>query len=84
MNFGGNKAHIEKTRKRVLALCKPGDFGICPPPLDAQVALNELCRYFLGDGWYASLPLPQEQVNTEIVFDIECLYKGAADAGKGE
>lgn len=48
------------------------------PPMDAQVALHELCHYFLGDNWYdesgATLP---EQVNTNIVCEIEKYYKGA-------
>lgn len=35
-------------KEHVLSLCKPGDYGIMAPPMDAQVALNELCRYFLG------------------------------------
>lgn len=60
----------------LLSLTKEGDYGIMPPPMDAQVALNELCRYFLGEDWYTVNPVSQEQVNTEIVGAIETLYKG--------
>lgn len=57
-------------------------YGICPPPLNAQVALNELCEFFLGEDWYTTLSLHQEQVNTEIVYAIECMYKGDRKRGK--
>lgn len=63
--------------KRLLMLTKGDkvDYGICPPPMDAQAAVNELARYLLGDEWYISFPLSQEQANTEIVYEIERLYK---------
>jgi len=66
----------EETRERLLKLTNEKDYGLCSPPMDAQVALNELCRYFLGEDWYTALPESQEQVNTEIVYEIETRYKG--------
>ncbi len=63
------------TRERILKLTNGKDYGICSPPMDAQVALNELCRYFLGE-WYSAMPQSQKQVNTEIVYGIETRYKG--------
>jgi len=63
-------------RDRILKLTDGKDYGICSPPMKAQVALNELCRYFLGEDWYTTLPESQEQVNTEIVYEIETRYKG--------
>ena len=42
----------------------------CPPPMDAQVAINFLSDYLIGENWYVALPLSQEQVNTEIVNKI--------------
>lgn len=64
-----DKAHI-------LSLCEPGDYGIFAPPMKAQVALNELCRYLLGDDWYdPSGATNPEQVNTAIVYEIESRYK---------
>mgnify|MGYP001451354908 CR=1 FL=1 len=62
-------------RNRILKLTNGKDYGMCPPPMKAQTALNELCRYFLGENWYVALPLSQEQVNTEIVYEIESKYK---------
>ncbi len=62
----------------IQSLCKDIDCGILAPPMDAQVAVNELCRYFLGADWcdYSGATHP-EQVNTNIVCAIEKQYKGA-------
>ena len=62
--------------KYILSLCEKGDYGIFAPPMKAQTAVNELCRYFLGNDWYTCCTNP-EQVNTEIVVEIERRYKGA-------
>lgn len=64
------------TLKRILKLTNGKDYGLCSPPMKAQVALNELCRYFLGEDWYNVMPESQEQVNTQIVYEIETRYKG--------
>lgn len=65
-------------KEHILSLCEKGDFGIITPPMKAQTALNELCRYFLGEGWYsASGATHPEQINTEIVAEIERKFKGA-------
>lgn len=38
----------EDIKKRILSLCdSKKDYGICSPPMDAQVALNELCNHLL-------------------------------------
>lgn len=64
--------------EHIKSLCKPGDYGIFNPPMDAQVALNELCRYLLGPDWYDSSGCTApEQINTEIVCQIEMKYPGA-------
>lgn len=70
-----HKKTDKQMRKRILKLCKDGDYGIFSPPMDAQVAVNELCRYLLGDDWYCVNPLCSEQINTEIVYEIEKQYK---------
>lgn len=41
------------------------------PYMNAQTAINELCRYFLGDDWYIVDPLNNEQANVHIVWEIE-------------
>lgn len=65
----------EEIRERVLSLAKEGDYGIMSPPMDAQVALNELCKHLLGENWYVVDPMSTEQVNTNIVYEIERKYK---------
>lgn len=62
----------------ILSICKNIDTGIFLPPMDAQTAVDELCRYFLGDDWYdTSGTTNSEQINTIIVCEIENNYKGA-------
>lgn len=65
----------EETRERILTLAKDIDCGLFSPPMDAQVALNELCKHLLGDDWYVTSPISVEQCNTEIVYAIERKYK---------
>lgn len=72
----------EELVARILDLTEPGDYGIFSPPMDAQVALNELCRYFLGDDWYSVGNITTSQVNTEIVYEIERQYKGKKQKGR--
>lgn len=60
----------------IKSICK--DDGTRPMSMDAQTALNELCRYFLGSDWYDDSGLVHpEQVNVNIVCAIERKYKGA-------
>lgn len=63
-------------KEHILSLAEDVDCGIFSPPMDAQVAVNELCRYFLGEDWYSVNPISQNQLNTEIVYEIESNYKG--------
>ena len=64
----------EEIRERVLSLAEDGDYGIMSPPMDAQVALNELCRHLLGEDWHVVGPMSLEQINTNIVYEIELIY----------
>lgn len=59
---------------RTLKLTEPGEYGIFPPPMKAQIAVDELCRFFLGEDYW-TIVSNNEQANTEIVFEIECRYK---------
>ena len=52
--------------------CKDED--ICPPPLDAQRAIDFLKDYLLGENWCSTMPMSTEQINTEIVYKILCRY----------
>ena len=73
-HYKNRKETNKEIAERILKLAEPGDYGIFPPPMDAQVALNELCRFFLGDDWYCVLQIHTGQVNTEIVYEIESKY----------
>lgn len=77
------KKKEEKIRNRIFNLTDKKDYGIFPPAMDAQTAVNELCRYFLGDDWY-TVTMATAQVNTEIVYEIEMKYKGKRKSGRGK
>ena len=61
--------------ERILKLTNCKDYDICPPPTDPQVAFNELTRYLLGEDFYVDMPLCSTQCNTEILCEIEYVYK---------
>jgi len=46
------------------------DYGLCPPPLEAQYGLNILIDHFLGHNWYTVMPISQKQVNAEAIYEI--------------
>lgn len=72
--FKWRKETDKETIRRLLKLTDEKNYGIFAPPMDAQVALIELCRHFLGEDWYSVNPVSQEQINTEIVYEIERKY----------
>ena len=45
-------------------------YGICPAPMDAQLALNILTNYLLGEDWYVVMPMNTKQVNACVVEQI--------------
>lgn len=51
------------------------DYGIFPPPTNAQVGLNVLAKHFLGEDWYTTLSINNEQVNTEMIYEILKKYR---------
>ena len=60
----------------LLSLCEYD--GTTIHPMKAQVAVDELRRYFLGEDWYDTSGVTNtEQVNTNIVAEIEIKYRGA-------
>ncbi len=75
MKWFKKKETYQEKVDRILDLCKDVDCGILTPPMEAQIALNELFRYFLGENYYTANPISQEQINTEMVHLIEMSYK---------
>ena len=49
-------------------------YGILPAPTEAQLAVNVLQEYLLGEDYYVVDPLPNCQANTIIVHDILLQY----------
>lgn len=45
------------------------NYGIMPPPCDAQLGLNCLIVHLLGKDWY-SFSASNEQANTEAIYEI--------------
>lgn len=77
-----NKETSQETMKRILKLTNIKNDPDVIPYMKAQTAVNELCRFFLGEDWYVVDPLSTEQVNVNIVYEIErmfpnkCIKKG--------
>lgn len=77
-----NKETSQETMKRILKLTNIKNDPDVIPYMKAQTAVNELCRFFLGEDWYVVDPLNAEQVNVNIVYEIErmfpnkCIKKG--------
>ena len=71
MKIFKRKETPQETSDRIIKLTDGKDYGIFPPPMKPQTAVNELCRFILGDDWYSVNPLGAEQINTEIVYTIE-------------
>ena len=44
------------------------------PCLPANLAVDFLCNYLLGEDWYCVMPMHAEQVNAEIVQEILMKY----------
>ena len=68
--FFHKKETNKERRERLLKLCEDGG-------MDAQVAINELCRYLLRENWYIVDPVNNVQANTIIVDEIESKYRDA-------
>lgn len=70
-----NRETPQETEKRLLKLTNIKNDPDVAPYIEPQVALNELCRFFLGEDWYVTDPLSTKQVNYWIVYDIERKFK---------
>lgn len=57
-------------KKKLFDILSDETYGICPAPMSAEVALQILTDYLLGEDFYISMPLSPRQANTEIVAAI--------------
>ena len=62
----------EQINERLLNLCHEGDFGICPPPMDTEVALNELSNFFLGVDFNSS---ENQESLSKLIYQIKLKCK---------
>lgn len=53
---------------------KARDMGLMQPPLNAQLAVDFLKNYLLGEDYYVIDPVNTEQCNAQIVHDILWKY----------
>lgn len=53
---------------------KAKDMGLMQPPLNAQLAVDFLKNYLLGEDYYVINPVNTEQCNAQIVHDILWRY----------
>lgn len=72
--FRRRETHKERAG-RLFKLTNQKDYGMYPPPMDAQVAIDELARYLLGNDWHIVMPIGAKQANTQIVYEIERKYR---------
>lgn len=63
------KETATERRERLKKLCD--DRGC----MDAQVAVNELEKYLLGEDWYIVDPVNNLQANAIVVDEIESMYR---------
>lgn len=53
---------------------KAKDCGLMQPPLNAQLGIDFLKDYLLGESWYVVNPVNTKQCNSEIVHEILMKY----------
>ena len=61
---------MNKHKKKLFEILSDTTYGICPAPMSADMALQILTTYLLGENFYIVMPLSPEQANTEIVATI--------------
>ena len=58
------------------------DTNLMPEPTSDADFRKSIIKYFLGDDWYVTDPLGQEQINTCALFSIKSHYKGINSKNK--
>jgi len=61
---------VNECKKVLFERLSDDTFGMCPAPMSADLALQILKDYLLGEDFYIVMPSPQEQANTIIVATI--------------
>ena len=61
---------MTENKQKLFEIFENSDYGLMPAPMSAQFAINTLCDYLLGDDFYITDPVSQEQANTLIIYNI--------------
>ena len=61
---------MNKNKEKFIEILRDNTYGIFPAPTSAELALEVICDYLLGEDWYVNMAISQEQVNTCIVDNI--------------
>ena len=61
---------MTENKEKLFGIFENSDYGLMPAPMSVQFAINTLCDYLLGDDFYITDPVSQEQANTLIVYNI--------------
>lgn len=62
-----------KEKDKFFKILRNEEHGLCPASTNAQLALNTISEYVLGENYHITEPIHNEQVNTILTHDI--LYK---------
>lgn len=61
---------MTENKQKLFEIFENSDYGLMPAPMPAQFAINILCDYLLGEDFYITDPVSQEQANTLIIYNI--------------
>ena len=61
---------MTENKEKLFKIFENSDYGLMPAPMSAQFTINALCDYLLGDDFYITDPVSQEQANTLIIYNI--------------
>ena len=61
-------------KERLQQILDDESYGLYPAPTEAQLAVNVLIEYLLGEDWYVVDPIHNSQVNTVAVHEILMKY----------
>lgn len=65
---------MTENKKKLFEILENSNYGLMPAPMSADFAIGILCDYLLGDDFYITDPVSQEQANTLIVYNILKYY----------
>ena len=65
---------MTENKKKFLDIIESKKYGIMPDVISADLAIQVLSEYLLGEDWYITDPVSQEQANTIIVAEILDTY----------